>query len=190
MYSLLSGFADLWGPAYVSEAWGIDKKVAGGMVSTFYVGVALGGPAFAWFSDFTKSHKKAMVVSPIVTVIAASLLFFFPHMFPENTLYFCFPILGLLSSGQFLCFVAVSSLNPKSATATASGFHNMLCMLSGVIFQPFMGWIMDFSAGGDSANIIHGLKDYQWGLSSIVVCLVVAFFMTRAMPETYGTSTK
>lgn len=185
MYTPLSAFADAWGPKFVDSGWGMGIEKAAFIVSTFYIGVSLGGPIFAAISTKLASHKKMLIIAPLMSIALCALMIYFPGMIPEFTLYGLLPLVGLATSGQFLCFAAVSSLNPKSATATANGFHNMLCMMSGVILQPLVGKLMDYSSGEVGAQVVHKLADYQFGLTSVIVCMGLAFFLTFLMPETY-----
>ena len=50
---------------------------------------------------------------------------------------------GAAAGGQFLAFSAVTAINRPEVTATASGVHNMLCMISGVVAQPLIGAVLD-----------------------------------------------
>ena len=58
MYIPLSGFADLWGVPYLMQAFNVEREVAAGALSTFYVGVGVGGPLWSWILTFLKSYRR------------------------------------------------------------------------------------------------------------------------------------
>ena len=84
-------------------------------------------------------------------------------------------------------FSMTCALNPLSASATAGGFHNMMCMLSGVIFQPFIGWLLDLVWKGGYANGAHVYtpSEYIFALSAIVVSLLLACLVIIPIKEKY-----
>ena len=56
----------------------------------------------------------------------------------------------------------------------SSGIHNMMCMLSGVISQPLIGYFMDKGAHATmNEDIIYSPESYQYGLSVVVAGLLL-----------------
>jgi hypothetical protein len=60
-------------------------------------------------------------------------------------------------------------------------------MLSGVIFQPFIGWLLDHSSGGKMLNGIrvYDPMDFAFALSSISISLLLACFVVFLIKEQY-----
>jgi sugar phosphate permease len=188
MYTPLSGFADLWGVSFISKLYVLDRTTAGQAISFFYVGVGLGAPVWSGVLNYLESYKNTMLISSVGTLaFFVILLYFPPNSFDlVKWLYF---LGGFISSGQFVAFGGVADINLRTRTATASGTHNMLCMLSGVILQPLIGALLDFSAGtaNKAANIAHdySLHDFQIALLIVPLCLLGAVFMVFFIKEAY-----
>ena len=95
---------------------------------------------------------------------------------------------GIFLGGQFLAFSMTCALNPLSASTTAGGFHNMICMLSGVVFQPLIGYLLDYSWQKTYINGVraHTPSDYTFAFSSITVSLVLACVIILFVEEKYS----
>lgn len=184
MYLPLAGFADLWGVSYLRSVYDLDRVKAGALISWFYAGVGLGSPVWPWFFTITKSYRTTMITSALLTCVLFGFLLYGMHLDYLHLVVLLF-LIGAASGGQFLAFVAVAEINDSSRTATASGVHNMLCMISGVIAQPLIGFFIDRYAPSECAIAEHLYKPeaYVQGLSVISVGLVLAiiscFFMRR-----------
>lgn len=186
MYLPLSGFADLWGPPFLMSAYQLDKSTAGGIVSAMYVGIGLGAPLFPFLCQRLNAYKAPVFISAFGALICLAIVFYVPYL-PLWLLTFLLFLGGFFLGGQFLAFSMTCALNPLSASGTAGGFHNMMCMLSGVIFQPFIGWLLDYSWNGKMLNGIRAYDsmDYAFALSSISISLLLACFVVFLIKEKY-----
>jgi len=186
MYIPLSGFADLWGVPYLMQAFNVDRAVAAGALSTFYVGVGIGGPLWSWILTFLKSYRRAMIVSAIVTFLFLTIVIYTPHL-PFSAVYSLFFIAGAASSGQFLAFASVTDLNSRDRAATASGVHNMLCMFSGILMQPVIGAVLDLVWSGEriAGSPYYSLTDYHLALAIVPLSLILAGLCVLFIRETY-----
>jgi MFS family permease len=187
MYMPLSAFADLWGPSYVVHAYDQERATAAGAVSLIYIGMAAGSPLSAWVVSIFKSHRKPLMLSALLTSVVLTLTIYFPHYIPFTMTYPLFFLIGMCLSAQFLAFASICSINPRELSSTASGVHNMLCMLSGVIFQPVVGYLLDYSwDGAMQEGLAHySMKDYFFALSVLPLSTVLALVCTKFMKETY-----
>ncbi|OJX09426.1 MAG: hypothetical protein BGO77_05610 [Caedibacter sp. 37-49] len=186
MYIPLSGFADLWGVPYLMQAFKVEREVAAGAISTFYVGVGIGGPLWSWIVSFLQSYRRSMVLSAVVTFIFLSIVIYFPHL-SFNAIYSLFFIAGAASSGQFLAFASITDINTRERAATASGMHNMLCMFSGILMQPVIGKILDLVWSGErvDGSPYYSLSDYQLALAIVPLSLIIAVVTVFFIRETY-----
>lgn len=142
MYLPLAGFADLWGTSFIQTAYGLDRTSASLYVSFLYFGVGLGSPAFSFVLGYFKNYKITLGLAAFLTIVFFAVIVYVPM--PSLTilsvvLFLC----GAAAGGQFLAFSAVTAINRPEVTATASGVHNMLCMISGVVAQPLIGAVLD-----------------------------------------------
>lgn len=186
MYIPLSGFADLWGVPYLMRAFDVDREVAAGALSTFYVGVGVGGPLWSWILTYLKSYRRSLMVSACVTFLFLSIVIYMPHV-PFSAVYSLFFIAGAASSGQFLAFASVADINDRDRAATASGVHNMLCMISGILMQPVIGAILDLVWKGErmAGSPYYSLSDYHIALAVVPLSLILAALCVLFIRETY-----
>lgn len=186
MYVPLSGFTDLWGTPYLMTAYQLDKPTAAFVNTTLLAGLGLGSPAASFLCNFLKAYKTSALISGVGSLIFFSLLFYLPGMplwFATCCLFFA----GFFLSGQFLAFAMTCALNPLSASGTAGGFQNMICMLSGVVFMPLIGKLLDYTWQGHYENgvRIFTMEQYTFALSSITLSLFFACCVIFFIKENY-----
>jgi hypothetical protein len=97
---------------------------------------------------------------------------------------------GLSFTGQVLCFAAVTELMPLSASGVAIGVINMIVMLSGVIFEPLVGWLLEYSWLKSGGTFINGVPHYsveafRFALLPLPISLGLSLLLTRFIKETY-----
>lgn len=186
MYIPLSGFADLWGPPFLISTYKLDKATVGAIISAMYIGIGLGAPLFPFLCDRLKAYKPTVFIAAFGALIFLTAALYLPDL-PLWLLGIFLFLTGVFLGGQFLGFSMTCALNPLSASATAGGFHNMMCMISGVIFQPFIGWLLDYSWKGSYMDGIRAYtpSDYTFALSSITISLIIACIIVFFIEEKY-----
>ncbi|HUX78459.1 MAG TPA: MFS transporter [Alphaproteobacteria bacterium] len=186
MYVPLSGFADQWGPHFFISVYKFDKSIAGAINSALLLGIGVGAPLFPLLCKYLKAYKPAVLIAALGALISLSIVLYVPNL-PVWLLISLLFLTGFFLGGQFLAFSMTCALNPLSASATAGGFHNMICMLSGVIFQPFIGRLLDYSWKGGYVNGIRAYteSDYMIALSSISISLILACCVVFLIKEKY-----
>ena len=96
---------------------------------------------------------------------------------------------GMMLGGQFMAYSIVCEINPLSVSGMATGFQNMVCLLSGVIFQPFIGWLLDLFWEGAYQNgaRLYSSGIFQMSLTTVIIALLLAslasLFIQEAYPE-------
>jgi hypothetical protein len=71
-------------------------------------------------------------------------------------------------------------------SGTAIGFTNALVMMSGIIFQPFLGHILDLFWDGSVTDYgvpLYSTHAYQMSILTIPICLLVSLIMLRFVRE-------
>lgn len=186
MYVHLSGFADMWGAHYVAQTYSEDKSLSAGAVSMIYFGVAAGAPLSAFLVDYLQSYRKVLLIGAVGALLVFTMHLYGGHL-PFSYLYPMYFSVGLFSGIQFLCFAAVCSGNDHGKTGVASGVHNMMCMASGVIFQPLIGFLLDLNWDGtmDGQSPLYAKSDYNLAMIVIPVSLAIAAISCFFMKETY-----
>jgi len=182
-YAPLSGFADLWCSPFMISVFGVDKTEAANTVSYFYIGIGVGAPVWSWVVTIIRSYRITLFLSAILSLITLSIIIFYPY-YSYSLVPYLFFMTGLFIGGEFVAFAGITEINPKSRSATASGVHNMLCMSSGFVMQPLIGYLIDYSHS-DATNIGYTLSDYQIALSPIFICMIIAGVIVYFIKESY-----
>jgi sugar phosphate permease len=191
MYVPLAALADLWGTPFLAELYHVDLKIAASMISSVWFGVALGSPLTVWLSDYTKSRRLPMVLASVASLILFSVIIY-KNNIPLELMYVLMFLGGFAFTGQNLIFASVAEIMPLSASGVAVGFLNMIVMLSGVIFKPLVGKLLDLHW---DKTMLCGLpaftaQDYQFALLPIPIVLVIATCLVKFIRETYPRSTE
>lgn len=187
MYVPLAALADLWGSLYLSERFSISAKHAAAITSFIYIGVAVGAPTAMWLSDKLGRRKPVMLLSASCYVITFIVLLYWKSM-PMQAMYVFMFLAGVFFCGQNLVFAMATERMPTKISGIAAAFTNMIVMLSGVVFEPLIGWILDlrwqgvYTASGAPQFTTH---DFTVALSVIPVALVMAILTVFLLKETY-----
>lgn len=189
MYVPLSAFADLWGIPYITRLYEIDKELAASQTSMIFMGAALGGPVMTWLSDYLKKRKTPMMIGAAAITLLYSIVIYFPNI-PFPLMYVLLFFAGFLFTGQVLCFASVCEIIPLSASGVAVGFTNMVVMISGVIFEPLIGWILQKLWNGQMYNgaPIYSVENFKIALITVPLSTLVAVILLRFIQETHPQS--
>ena len=186
MYVPLAGFTDLWGTPFLTAVYHLDKPTAAMVNSCLYIGLGFGAPLIPFLCKVFNAYRPVIFISALVPLVLLSAVFYFP-VHPLWLLMGLLFVSGFFLGGQFLGFSMTCALNPLSASGTAGGFHNMMCMLSGVVIPPLIGWILDYTWQGGCRATIHIFThvEYTFALSSIVASLFIACLSIFFIKEQY-----
>lgn len=187
MHVPIAAVADLWGNPYLTTTYGIDTKEAGSIISFIYIGVAVGAPFATLYSEYIKKRKTPMVLSAITSVIVYGVMFYGGHI-PLEWMYALMFLGGFCFTGQCLVFAAVCEIMPLWASGVAVGFTNMVVMMSGVVFEPFVGYILDWQWDGTLVNGARHFttENFYWAMLPIPISLFLSLLCLKFIPETYG----
>ena len=109
-------------------------------------------------------------------------------MFPYINIYVVYLLLflvGFFSSAELLSFSLAIELNTFKAKATAAAFTNLIVSLGDAIFQPLVGFLLDYNWDGTMAEGIrvYKLVDYQIALSCLPMTLILSFILLFFIKE-------
>ncbi len=187
MYVPISSFAELWAVPFLMSSLEVNNEWASLASTMVFIGMAVGSPIIAKLAFRQKSYIKLMKMSALASAVCfliasyAKSIGYFPTV---AALFFA----GLWLGGQVLCFSVVKERIPNQISGTALAYTNAILMLSGVIFQPFMGWILDRNWAGslDSAGArIYSAMDYQQAIFAVPVCLLLSWFLLKLCRDTH-----
>lgn len=145
MVAPVIAFAELWALEFLKARYTVSSDHAALINSLIFVGIAIGGPLNGWLSRFFKQKKWLMGFGnffALLILIAILLGVVTAWLLP-----FLFLVLGLCLSSMLLTFSICTALHPSEFSATAIAFNNMIIMVIGALFQPFIGELVDLLSG-------------------------------------------
>lgn len=187
LYMSLSAFAELWGIPYLSQARGLSQENAVWVNSMIFLGWAVGGPFWGWFSDFIGRRCLPITVSAIGALIVSCILIYMPGL-SEGWLYILLFLYGILSSVQILVFAICHEACRMRIPGTAIALTNMVVMIGGNVFQPVIGHLLDKNWTHTMLNgaRVYPPHAYELALSVLPAGILLAIFITFFIKETYG----
>ncbi len=187
MYLPLSAFAELWGVPFLMQLYGVNNETASIGSIMVFLGMATGCPLAAVLSNYFKSRIKIMSWAALGTLISFLVVFYVPNI-PLKLMFAILFVGGLFSGGQILYFAAAKEISPEWISGTTVGFTNCIVMLSGFIFQPLLGMLLDLSWDGkmnfDGAPE-YSVLTYQISFSAVAMALLLGWFIIQFVRETY-----
>lgn len=127
-----------------------------------------------------------MVLGAIISLIIFLILMYTPGL-SLTELIIIFFLLGFFTSSQVLSYPAIAELNPIALTSTAVSIDSLMIMLSGVIFQPLFGWLMERDWDHKIVDnvSIYSVQDFNNAMIIMPMAFVIAIFVALSMKETY-----
>ena len=190
MYLPITAFAELWGVPFLMHAYNINNADASSASVMIFIGMAIGGPVAAIMLTHLKSIVRTMQISALASGVAF-IGIAYTTIFPFWVSFALMFLAGLFIGGQVLCFTLARNNSAADISGTAIGFTNGLVMMSGIIFQPLLGHILDIFWDGaitDYSVPIYSTHAYQMSILTIPVCLLIGAFVLRFVKETYAST--
>jgi MFS family permease len=177
----------LWGIHYLTEVHNISAVQASYATTMFFVGVIFGSPAFGWFSDRIGRRVLPMIIGAILSLAVMLVLMYAPDLSLKELIGLFF-LIGFVTSSQVLSYPAIAELNPSSLTSTAVSVDSVTIMVSGAIFQPFFGWIMQYhwehtmTAEGVP---LYSSGDFMNAMMIMPIAFVLSIFIAWMIKESF-----
>jgi MFS family permease len=177
MWAPMAAFASLWGIPFLQTVYRLTDGQAAALNSLLWLGIALGSPLLGWWSDKLGQRKFPLAFVAFLGMNSMACLVFFSHL-SFWLLAILLLLTGAACSGQALSFALVKDNNVAANNATAIAFNNMAVVISGAIFQPLIGKLIQLHAPSTSHQTIAYLSaDFQFGLSLLPLCFAIAFII-------------
>jgi MFS family permease len=185
LYAPVSAFSDMWGTIFLKKLYHIDSAQALFINNILYIGMAIGAPLMARMSDKLQRRKSPLYIGLLGTLITFTYATFSP--LPIEMMMGMLFFVGLSVNGKVIAFTSALESVPKNLSGSVSGFINMMCMLSGVILQPLLGFIMTLVWDGQTENgyPVYSIEDYRQGFLIVSGCLFLALCTLPKVRETF-----
>lgn len=191
VFAPITIFAALWGVPYLVARYGISTPLAGSACAMIWLGMGLGSPIAGWISERINSRKKVLSGCALLGVIIMLIILYLPGI-PLKLMFVLLFIFGMATSGQALSFNLINDNMPSKVIGTAMGFNNLLIVISGAIFQPFVGFLLEQTWHGKILNgaPVFSITGYKIALVLLPLFYALGFLINKfAIRETLGKQT-
>lgn len=185
IYAPVAAFGELWGVSTLEQLYHLSVEKAAGCVGLIFIGWAIGSPIMGFVSDHIGKRRPLMFISAVFSFIFLGAVFYIPNQ-PLFLLFAELFLFGIFNAGLSISYTVAGEQNPHNIAGTSVSFANMASVLLGTIFQPLIGWFLDFRWTG---KLYHNVRifsssDYRWAMSILVISLALSFFITFFIKET------
>lgn len=182
-YMPTSALTGLWGIAFLQTAHGLSKVVAGYAISMLFFGWLSGGPITGAISD-RLGRKKIIILSILLTFCAQWPIIYFLNL-PVYVLYILFFLVGFFSSSQLLNFTFATEIMPHDIKGVAIACTNFIVAVGSAAILPLIGFLLDFNSNTlrHPGVPTYSRQNYEFALSSLVICLGLAFIFSLFLSE-------
>ncbi|MEI8320916.1 MAG: MFS transporter [Alphaproteobacteria bacterium] len=169
----LCAFADVWGVSYLVHVYGLTKPDAAEACSMIYVGMATGGPVLAILGTQRDLYRKIIALSGAIMALALLMIMFINFSYPALVTFLF--VVGIFCSYQILVFALVTANIPKKLSGVMVGSVNTINMLSGLVYLPIIGFLLDMCWEGALVNEvrIYSPFAYKIAFSTIIIGLII-----------------
>ena len=181
----LLAFAGLWGVAWLMQVQGMTRPDAAATASALLIGWALGAPLAGYLSDRLARRKPALMVSTGGGLACLCTLLYLPGL-PTIALPPLFFVTGLFLGAMVVCFAIAREINRRAVTGVAIAFVNMSITATGAVFQPLIGFLLDFNWDGamvDGARL-YSAETYRAAFSVLIAFLIAGLAAAFVVRET------
>ena len=176
-------FGGLWGGPYLAHVYGLDKSEAARILSMVAIGMIIGSPTLSWASNnLLRGRKPVIVLSSIVTLVITAFLAFQTGTISRIGLYLVCLGLGIFSSAVVvIAFTANKELFPVQMAGTATGIVNLFPFAAGAVFQPLLGYVLEYHGRVDAGFTLIG---YRRAFTVLFASGLVALLSSLFVKET------
>jgi len=163
LWAPMSAFTSLWGVPFLKNIDHLSAANAAFFCSLMWIGLAAASPLLGFLSTRANNRKLFLILSAGLGLFCFSIILFF--QLKGFMLVALLLLAGAACSGQALSFTVVKENNHRNRAASAIAFNNMAVVVSGALFQPFVGWLLN-----ETGN-------YRLSLSVILIAYLVGFLI-------------
>jgi predicted MFS family arabinose efflux permease len=174
LWAPIASFASLWGVPFLTTVDHLQETTAAFLCSLMWLGLAFASPLLGMFSTAINNRVFPLSLSALIGVFSFGMILQY-HLSVIPLGLFLF-LAGAACSGQALTFTLVKENNSASVKATAIAFNNMAVVISGAVFQPLIGKIIE--SGHTGATLFSSSSHFKQGLLLVLAAYMVGFMIS------------
>ena len=127
-----------------------------------------------------------MAVGSACTVSSLAAAIYLPGL-PLGAVQTLLFVSGVASGSAVIAYAAAREHNPPSAAGATIGFVNMVAVGSGAVFQPMIGWLLDFNWDGAMAEgaRVYSVETFETALLTLIGAGMVGVAAALMVRETH-----
>jgi len=142
MISPLLAIPEMWGSLFLETTYHYDSLSASFILSLFFIGVACGSLCHGALSRTIAIDK--IILRLLLIEGIGLILFITPTLYSVTLMSLCAFIIGFCASGMLLFFSLIET--KYHGNALSIPVFNMSIMIGSSVFQPAIGWALEFLA--------------------------------------------
>lgn len=184
LYAPTAAFAELWGVQYVKQVHHASPDVAASAISTIFIGWVACAPLAGWFSDKIRRRKPIMIASSIAGLIFMGIALYITSI-PTWLLFVLLFLYGMSNVGVAMAYAVSAEINPPRTAGVSLGFTNMFSVIIGALFQPIIGWILDYTSVSTlKSPHVYTAHSFKIAMLALPICLLLSFGLAFFVKET------
>ena len=175
-YLPLSAVAELWGTPFMQSRFNASTAEASICSSVIFIAFGLGSILAAKVAKKINGNKNTIILFSIGLILAFSIAIYSDAI----GFWTCVALFGLgslFAGSGTLVFDMTYKFVPSNFAGTSTGYTNMLVMMSGVIFQPLLGKLLDFFRNGKvnpDGTPLYDIVMYRSSFMCILAVIVIS----------------
>lgn len=186
MYVPITTMGTAWGVPYILSIYDISEQTAATVITSMFIGAAVGSPVFSIYSDKIKKRGQPMVAGAFLALLVNGFIVLVPNI-PLTAMYLLFFGAGFAYTAKSLSFASICEIMPKTSSGVAVGFINTFTMANGALFLPMIGKMLDHHSATSFTGSVDAYTqwDYRFALCIIPVSLAIAAVIVWFIRETH-----
>ncbi len=139
--------AELWGTPFMQIRFGVSNSLASICSAVIFIGCGIGSILAAKVAEKLNSNKKTIILFSIGLILS-----FLTAVYSDTIGFWTgialFGLCSIFAGAGTLAFDMTYKYVPSNFAGTSTGYTNMFVMGGGVIFQPLLGYLLDFLRNG------------------------------------------
>ena len=184
LYIPSSVFLDSWAVPYLMHVKGLTLKESTAAGSVMLSGWIFSSLFTGILSDYMGNRVKPLIWASVISLILSCILLYGPDISYSSLLIVMF-FFGMGCGPHPLCFILAKENFPVQVAGTAISFANCLIMLGGFVFQPLLGYILEFLQTEPVKGLAYSVDVYQKAMLIMPIALLISIFLVWMIKDTY-----
>lgn len=179
MYETITVFSGLWANPFLRRAFNLGLEQSTFSCCLVLAGIGIGSPIAGVLCDTDAKKVKCISSCAIFMLTTISAILYIPVM-PYWLINILMFLLGVSGSSLILSFAIVSDVAPDGTKSTSVGLTNTLSLITAIIFQPVIGWVLSLLSATRGADGLeyYSANDYRIALTLLPIMIFTAYIVS------------